>query len=652
MKRLLLLLLTLVMVLSAFVACGPDTPADTTQGASNETEPTDTTTDLGGDTTTEPTTTTTEEPDPGIYVPEEGFETPDTITIKVEEDKVNYRIIRSQNAESVSAAAKQTSSLASSLLDFIGKAPELDTDWPRKNNSDTLEILIGQTDYDETAAVIDNIKYGEYIIKAVGNKIVIMGYTNEAIETGVKEFVNICRANRDKATKTITVSAEALYLKGTVSETLNELPVLGGKTTAQYYDAGIRIEGQNCDMIVISNASANLYSSYQTKMTEKGFKQYVSTEMGKNKFSTYTKDRYTVTLGYFTFDKTIRVTIETDAPAAGLASENKYTKVTTSQLSMLGQELTTGEQNGLSELIRLEDGRFIVIDGGHKGSQFSNAFVAEIKRQAKEYGNDNPVIAAWILTHPHSDHDALFYAHAKEMKDKGITVERVLMNPITSQTELDRLYALGVNPEANPLSGSIARCFSTAQAIGSTVYKVHTGQVFHFANAKIDVLYTHETQYPNKIPGTNDTSLIMKFTFTDSATGKQTTFLSTGDATGSAFKCADDNFGDYLSCDILSMAHHGGSTGGNEAYTRDAYKTASPTLALWPIGVREGIFRAYRGNNKTIVNDVLFAQENLKEIYLAGYVGDTTIIPLPYVVGNVKAHYTWDVANGKAVGLN
>ena len=648
MKRLLLLLLTLVMVLSTFVACGPDTPADTTQGASNETEPTDTTTDLGGDTTTETTTTTTEEPDPGIYVPEEGFETPDTITIKVEEDKVNYRIIRSQNAESVSAAVKQASALASSFLDFIGKAPESDTDWPRKNNSDTLEILIGQTDYDETAAVIDNIKYGEYIIKAVGNKIVIMGYSNDAIETGVKEFLNICRANRDKATKTITVSAEALYLKGTVNETLNELPVLGGNTTAQYYDAGLRTQGQNCDMVVMSNTSIALYSSYQTKLTEKGFKQYVSTEMGKNKFSTYTKDRYTVTLGYFTFDKTIRVTIETDAPAVGLASENKYTKVTTSQLSMLGQEhKTDGTQNGLSELIRLEDGRFIVIDGGHSGAQWRDAFIAEIKRQAKEYGNDNPVIAAWILTHPHSDHDALFYAHAKEIKDKGITVERVLMNAVSSEEELDRLYALGVSSTVLYAAGSIDLSLSAAAAIGATVHKVHTGQVFHFANAKIEVLYTHETQYPNKMPNINDTSLIMKFTFTDSVTGKQTTFLSTGDATGPAFKCVDNNFGDYLSCDILSMAHHGGTTGSHAEYTRDTYKIVDPTLALWPAGVRETVFRAY--NSEKTVATSFFAQENLKEIYIAGYIGDATIIPLPYVVGNVKALYTWDIVNEKPI---
>ncbi len=675
MKRLLSLLLTLLMILGSFVACGPETPDDTKEKPSestsdtlgNDTDPSDATTNNRGDetdpsdSTTDPSDSTTDNSGdtdtttvPGTtegplgYVPEPGFETPDTITIKLEGGKANYKIIRPEDSTSASADVKKSGDISAVFADYIGKSLDLGTDSARKNDSSTLEILIGVTDYDETAAVFDEIKYGEYIVKAVGNKIVIMGYTPDAIERAADEFIALCRSKRDRATKTVTFTAEEFYCKGSTNAGLNTLPVLGGETRAVYYDAGIRTTGSSCDMMVINESNVNLYTEYLSKMEAAGFEQYVSTEMGKNKFATYTKDRYVVTLGYFPNDKTIRVTLEIGAPLTGLESENQYTKVTTSQISMLGQELRgedSGSQNGLSELIRLEDGRFIVIDGGHKGTQWKDAFIAEIKRQAAECGNDKPVIAAWILTHPHSDHDALFYAHAEEMKNKGITVERVLMNPITSQAELDRLYALGSNSESISHKSSIDKCLTTASKIGATVHKVHVGQVFHLANAKIEVLYTHESRYPINMPNENDTSLVMKMTFTDSATGKETTFLSTGDATGNAFDNIYNNFSSYISCDILSLAHHGGETGGNERNTKNAYLSVAPTLALWPIGVREGIGRAHRNENKKIVNDVLFAEECLKEIYIAGYVGDTTIIPLPYVEGNVQGFYMWDAEN-------
>jgi len=180
MKKLILLILAAVMLLGSFTACENDTPAETTvptttTGLINDTEPTDTSEDLGGD-ETDPTGTTTEDTVPEGYVPEAGFETPENITIKIENDKLNYRVVRPENSHGGSPEVKRAAFIVSSFSDMVGKAPEFDTDWPRKNNSDTLEILVGLTDYDETAAVLDEIKYGEYIVKAVGNKIIIMGY--------------------------------------------------------------------------------------------------------------------------------------------------------------------------------------------------------------------------------------------------------------------------------------------------------------------------------------------------------------------------------------------------------------------------------------------------------------------------------------------
>ena len=634
-------MLTIFMLVSAAVACNGNPPQP------DVTTPTDSTTSVSLGDNTEPSTTvggtqTGEETFPNVYIPEPDFDTPETLTIKVEDGKANYKVIRPQETVSASAEATRSSYISYVFLDYVGKSLDADTDWARKNDSSTLEILVGLTDYDETAAVLDEIRYGEYIVKPVGNKIVIMGYTPEALEKATEAFVNICRLNRDKATNTVTLTAEDLYARGSVNSTLNALPILGGKARATYYDAGLRTEDSGCDMMLIANTNADGYAEYTAKMESAGFTQYTSTVMGKNKFSTYTKGDYVVTLGYFPNDKSIRATIEIGAPLAGLESENKFTKVTSSQLSLLGQSITE-EENGLSELIRLEDGRFIVIDGGHNGAKFANAFIAEIKNQAKKY-TDNPVIAAWIITHPHVDHDGLFRQHATEIKNQGITIQNVFMNSITSQYEYDKLYAAGVNSAALPLMGSIAMCMQKASDVGATVHKVHTGQVFYFANAKIEVLSTHETQYPEKAEAVNALSLVMKFTFTDSVTGKETTFLSTGDATAKTFMVLNGNFADYIACDILSLAHHGGDVGSNVAFgeravhTKDAYKNIKPTLALWPAG---SVRWATLG--QTDVRDALCETENIKEVYIAGSVGDVTVVPLPYEVGNVTGPYEWDI---------
>jgi len=122
-------------------------------------------------------------------------------------------------------------------------------------------------------------------------------------------------------------------------------------------------------------------------------------------------------------------------------------------------------------------------------------------------------------------------------------------------------------------------------------------------------------------------------TFTDSATGKVTTFLSTGDATGFGMETVNNIFGEYMQCDILSINHHGYTTWGGNAQMIAAFKKVSPTLLLWPVGDNDYSSVAQRDHNK-----VLFTLDSYKESYNAGNrdTGSKIIVPLPYVVGNVQ----------------
>ena len=120
-------------------------------------------------------------------------------------------------------------------------------------------------------------------------------------------------------------------------------------------------------------------------------------------------------------------------------------------------------------------------------------------------------------------------------------------------------------------------------------------------------------------------------TFTDSKTGKQTTYLCTGDATGFGMQTANNIFGDYMKCDIINVNHHGlGCTGGNTELA-EAYKVVSPALVLWPLG-NGGL-----GITGDSFNRVLFESSSFKELYFSGNIGDgDVLVPLPYVPGTVK----------------
>ena len=97
----------------------------------------------------------------------------------------------------------------------------------------------------------------------------------------------------------------------------------------------------------------------------------------------------------------------------------------------------------------------------------------------------------------------------------------------------------------------------------------------------------------------------------------------------------------YFSFTSLWAAHAFAERASN---TSDAYKNVSPTLALWPMGSIR-LVSVY--NSQKDVDDVLFSLSSLKEVYAAGHVGDVTIVPLPYTVGNVTGKFEWDIVNKK-----
>ena len=159
--KILALLLALIVAFSAFVGCTPD-------------ENTDETTAAVIDGTEAPETEPIPE-GPTLYTLISGGES-------------HVRIVRPADADADSKPVKTAIELRKTINNVTSVSPELGDDWIKDgatHDSSALEILVGATNYTETAEVTKDLTYGEYIIKAVGNKIVIFSYTDSGYTKAV-----------------------------------------------------------------------------------------------------------------------------------------------------------------------------------------------------------------------------------------------------------------------------------------------------------------------------------------------------------------------------------------------------------------------------------------------------------------------------------
>ena len=611
--KLITLLLAIAMLASATVACNsdpqPPAPEVTTNSAEADTTlPTDTTT---------PADTTTPGP---VTPPEPVFDTPATITIKKDGAALNYVITR-PNIDTAANEIKAAQRLSAFLVEKTGVTPTIDTDWAKKEDSEKLEIIIGATDHPETATLFDEASYGGYVIRAVGNKLIILAFSDAGFTKALKTLEKALGRGYNRETKEITVDTANLSCTEEVASQLAALPMYeGGAYLATYY-AGRVSTTTSCDEIIIKDTTASEFDEYLSKLEASGYTQYTTNNVSDNKFAIYTSDEYMLNVGYYDYEKSARLLVEPLGALPPREEDNNYDpkndKVTTAQLTMIAVS-EGNKSNGLSTLIRLEDGRFIMVDGAW-GECYPH-LAKTIKEQAKEY-TDKPVIAAWIGTHGHGDHCSLLAGQAYNLKSDGITVERIIVNSFTPDDD---------NP-GNPIAKIID---ISAPVLGAELFKGHVGQAFYLGNCKLEIVFTMEAYAPKGINAYNGLSVVAKMTFTDSETGEVTTFLSTGDSTGVSMQCAKNIFKDYIKCDIICLPHHGGTTYGTENEMAEAFRAMAPSLVLFPCGNNTASRETARW-----FNQVLFESDYYRETYYAGdrgVGGSDVLVPFPYVPGNVQ----------------
>jgi beta-lactamase superfamily II metal-dependent hydrolase len=595
-KKFLSCLLVTLMLLALLCGCG-ELPEETTTATTSDT------------TVTTPAETTPE--------------VPTEINI-VTDGKAVFQLIRDEDVASSGPEVAQARVIMNQVKDLTGATMSLGTDWVKRGSeldSTTYEILVGMTAYPETLEVVNSLNYGDWAVRLVGNKIVVFGFDSASLSKATTKLAGLLKKGVSADGKSITLNTADLNVSETQNTQLNALPGYEGGVFYSYYAAGA-----NCDEIIINETNLDQYNAYLKKLDGSGFKCYTTHEIAGNHFATYTNDKYTITAGYYAYEDAARLLIEPLAPAVGLKEDNVYTPITTSQITLLGVEYKKGDgsfaSNGLSVLIRLTDGRFVVVDGAFNTAATAKVLVEALKEQSKEYAPkiSDITIAAWIVTHAHGDHYGTLLGQTALFK--GMNVERILVNFLSESERQKSISAYSGNWSATE-GQDYRQLPNVAKTLGAEIHQIHVGQVYYLADLEMEVLYTIESFAPNTCNALNTSSTVTRMKF-----GGKTTYMSTGDATGYGMEICADMYGDYIQSDIVQVCHHGYTTWGDDAGMIEAYRTINAPTVLWPQGTHA--YPNYKGKS---YNAVLFEVSNYKEVYVAGVHGDQIIVPLPYTVG-------------------
>lgn len=307
-------------------------------------------------------------------------------------------------------------------------------------------------------------------------------------------------------------------------------------------------------MQLVSGTTKSEYDAYCTTLTESGFENVYSNELGGVSSNAFRKDGKF----YYTYygNRTGEVRIIEDNAAKDFEnfgytySEKNDATVYQFQLPYTDygekNDVTKYSTNGMMYIIRLADNSLVVIDGGEK-LEAADKNIDEcfnfMKKITGTKQKKKVKIALWYGTHAHGDHYQFFYKLLGFYR-KNIKLERVMFNyPSSSVIEHSKTV--------DSFRKRIAKYYKNVKYLVP-----HTGMSFSIANLNVDVLYTHEDAVSaldgsTPIVNPNDGSTVCRL----SANSKS--FLVTGDLGLLGEKKMTALHGEKIfKTDILQASHH------------------------------------------------------------------------------------------------
>ncbi len=371
-----------------------------------------------------------------------------------------------------------------------------------------------------------------------------------------------------------------------------QIPTYGGGKLAGVNDAAY---GQTLYRYTETNAEE--YAAYCQKLEAQGFVKQLSNANADNLYATYVKGDTVQHVYYVGAKNEVRLITgsidKTGSVQDDVTNDPKVTDFSVIQMNLTYPKSSSG---GMGYIITLEDGRFVIVDGGNEIAEDADRLYKILQKYNKR--NDGIKIAGWILTHEHSDHYGLFKSFVGRYGD-DVEIQNFYVSIPSAG------YRVG---SGNPSNFMWDEFDALAEQVGGIPVKVlHTGQKFMISNAEFEILYTTEDLYPTPLTVFNDASVVFRV----KANGKSVLFL--GDAAEDTSNVLTSMYGAYLKSDVVQVAHHGWN-----GVTTAVYEAIAPDIAMWPNSQREYNGCMTKTENSFYQTDVdLVAAVGEENVYIA-----------------------------------
>ncbi len=337
------------------------------------------------------------------------------------------------------------------------------------------------------------------------------------------------------------------------------------------------------------------YAAYCRLLQENGFSAREGSRTDTHLFAAFRKENCAVFLNYYPTLRELYIVTEEDSAY--------FTYTDTPREAFVSPQITqiTLEDFGMSYAIRLCDGRFIVIDGGREFEPDEDRLFKCLKAGSPY---EKPVIAAWIFTHPHSDHFYCFVGFADRYGDQ-VEIEKFLFN----FPEADDLvhYPKLTHQDARftyntQAAHYIGLMWERIERLGVPVYTAHTGQKYRIGDAQCEILASMDDTFLTDT-NINAASLVIRMELAGQV------ILWAADSAFSSVKLAQKH-GSHLKADILQIPHHGFQSGTAEGEIA-AYDLIRPRTCLLPVSAYNAftVFSTYREGTQYLMNTLPEVEE-------------------------------------------
>ncbi len=339
----------------------------------------------------------------------------------------------------------------------------------------------------------------------------------------------------------------------------------GTYMAGQGLDAVQPLEKENT-LQTVSKTSASDFSAYLAKLELAGYEKEYYREADGNLFAAFCKKDVRVCASFMSRTGVARILKENAQESASLAAFAYTAKGKAGAQSTLYQfalamndethEKPDFKDNGMLYLLKLADDAVVIIDGANS-IQMTDERRDDLMRMLWEITGkkegDTVRIAAWYVTHAHTDHYGGFLRFSWKYA-KYLSLERVFF-ALPSLNSPHDVFSTGSGAQGYR---KMIELINESYADDKPLFlRLHSGQSFALADATFEVLQTHEdlvdpVHAQTQITNYNDASSILRVTLGGAS------FLFTGDAGEKvAMPRLLENWSQaYLRTDGIQLAHH------------------------------------------------------------------------------------------------